>query len=503
MKSLFSLNIFKKHQKSLKTPESIILKNLKFVSLKNNLLIYENITIYHHSEAIFVPLLILDSTRGVYLFEHKDWLYDDLKNAKIEKVPKREASYETLSFEKSHALMKRKFSEMTQINSLPLHNYVIMEHLNSAQYEHLNSSFQELMPQEKIMFNDLSQDEIIKKIKDIPLPKEPLPDIYTIIGNIVVQYAILDNKNTLNMATKEQQEFIDAPFLSFEILSSPTGSGKTTSFLLKVILQKLRNPNLKIIIIKPTALSCDLLKRKLVNIIDRAQVEFDATEIEIITPLELLNRHLKKLNKAPLGNEIDASKTLVDKEYSVADVIIGDDSDMFSNEFKYYLKQIQHGADLLLVRSNKQLNETYTFNKNFVKENKKVLFVKANPHAKALQIISSLLEFHRPKDILVVSSALSREKLSEDLESYIKDSAVLLDNSLKLIDQDIEKLLLATYSDTNAIEAKFVILMDICFASLIELEYAYNICSDSVYVLHDDECKKLISLRSDFEDSKK
>jgi hypothetical protein len=503
MKSLFSLNIFKKHQKYLKTPESIILKNLKSVSLISNLLVYEDITIYHHAETIFIPLLILDSARGVYLFEHKDWLYDDLKNSKIEKAPKQEPSYETLALEKSHVFIQRKFSEMTHITYLPIYNYAIMSHLNSDQYEHLDLSFRELMPYERIMFNDLSQDEIIKKIKNIPLPKEPIPDMNTIIGNIVVQYAILDNKNHLNMATKEQQAFIDSPFLSFELLSSPTGSGKTTSILLKVILQKLRNPNLKIVIIKPTVLSCDLLKRKLLNIIERAQIEFDATEIEIITPLELLKRHLKKLNQASLDDEIDASEALVNKEFSIADVIIGDDSDMFSNEFKYYLKQIQHGADLLLVRSNKQLNETYTFNKNFVKENKKVLFVKANPHAKALQIISSLLEFHRPKDILVVSSALSREKLNEDLEYFIKDSVVLLDNSLKLIDQDIEKLLLATYSDTNAIEAKFVILMDICFASLIELEYAYNICSDSVYILHDDECKKLISLRSDFEDNKK
>ncbi|MFA6137952.1 MAG: hypothetical protein WC667_07685 [Sulfurimonas sp.] len=503
MKSLLSLNIFKKHQKSLKTPESIILKKLKSASLNNNLLVYENITIYHHAKTIFIPLLILDSARGVYLFEHKDWLYDDLKDAKLEKSPKQESYKETLAFEKSHAFMQRKFSEMTHISHLPIYNYVIMSHLNSDEYEHLDPSFQGLMPHERIMFNDLSPDEIIKKIKNIPLPKEPLPDVNTIFGNIVVQYAILDNKNYLNMATKEQQEFIDSPFLSFELLSSPTGSGKTTALLLKVILQKLRNPNLKIIIIKPTVLSCDLLKRKLLNIINRAQIEFDATEIEIITPLELLGRHLKKLNKAPLDDEIKACETLIHKEFSVADVIIGDDSDMFSNEFKYYLKQIQHGANLLLVRSNKLLNETYTFNRNFVKESKKVLFVKANPHAKSLQIISSLLKFHMPKDILVVSSALSREKLSEDLEYYIKDSVVLLDNSLKLMDQDIEKLLLATYSDTNAIEAKFVILMDICFASFIELEYAYNICSDTVYILHDDECKKLMSLRSDFEDNKK
>jgi hypothetical protein len=443
---------------------------------------------------------MLDISRGIYLFEYKDWSYDDLKNSKIEKASQQESSQETLAFEKSHEFIKQKFTEITQSECVPIFNFLLMANLNSYEYPPLDESFKELLPNDKIMFNNLSQDEILQKIKAIPKSLEPLPDVANIMGNILVQYAILGNDNSLHMATLEQQHFIEAPFSFFEILSAPTGSGKTSAILLKIILQQLRHPEQRIMVIKSTTLSCDLLKRKLLNIVDHACIELDIPAIEVITPLELINRNLKSFNKKPIENELHIDDILMSKEFNIADIIICDDSDMLTNEFKNYLKHIQKRAGLLLVRSAKLLDNSYTFNRNFVQEKKRTIFVKANPHAKVLQIISLLLCVHMPEDILVVSSTLSKEKLNDDLEFFIKDKAVLLDSSKKLIDQDINNLLLSTYSDINSIDAKFVILMDICFATMAELEHAYNICGDSVYILYQDECEKLASLRNNFED---
>ena len=38
-----------------------------------------------------------------------------------------------------------------------------MENLNLDQYKHLDSSFHELLPEDKIMFNDSSQESILQK----------------------------------------------------------------------------------------------------------------------------------------------------------------------------------------------------------------------------------------------------------------------------------------------------------------------------------------------------
>ena len=71
-----------------------------------------------------------------------------------------------------------------------------------------------------------------------------------------------------------------------------------------MILQKLRNKDLKIVIIKPSTLACDLLRKKLLSIIDSAMLEVDIASIDVITPIELLHRHLHAINKKIIGDEM-------------------------------------------------------------------------------------------------------------------------------------------------------------------------------------------------------
>ena len=87
MKFPFFQSLFQHYNnKTLELPESLLVKKLKQVATQNNLPIFENITIYHHNQSFFIPLIIADETRGIFLFEYKDWSYDDLKNAKIESL---------------------------------------------------------------------------------------------------------------------------------------------------------------------------------------------------------------------------------------------------------------------------------------------------------------------------------------------------------------------------------------------------------------------------------
>ena len=66
-------SFFKKNKhKNLGLPESLLLKKLKLLAQENNFVIFENITIYHHTKNFFIPLLILEKQRGIFLFEYKD-----------------------------------------------------------------------------------------------------------------------------------------------------------------------------------------------------------------------------------------------------------------------------------------------------------------------------------------------------------------------------------------------------------------------------------------------
>jgi hypothetical protein len=493
-------SFFKTKSKTLQLPESALLKKLKSISQENNFLIYENITIYHHTQSFFIPLLLLDEHRGLYLFESKSWHYQELKNAKVQKATKQDSSEKSLSYENSHDIIKQRFNELTHNDGVPIFNYLLMENLSAEEYQHLDISFQELLPKSKVVFSDSSALDIIQKLHEGIAESHQFPSAANIIGSILVQYCILD-KNSLNLCTSEQMKFIDAELTGLSVLDARSGCGKTNTLALKAILEKLKNPNKRIIIIKETILACEIFKKKLLEIIEHAIVEADITSIEVITPLDLVNKHLEKLKKIQRLNALYIEETLFKKSFDVADLIMCDDADFYNDDFISYLKHLQKKSALLLV-SSKEEKKDFTFTKNFRLEKQKAYFYKTNPHAKALQILSELLETNKAKDILVVSNSLSKEKLNDDLEFFIRDKAVLLDSSKNLVETDLNNLTLATYADIDALSPKFVILLDVAFVEETKLNYAFNLCRESVYVLHDDEREVINNLRSKYESSK-
>lgn len=495
----FLPSLFKKHHKTLKTPESIIFKELKNTCEKNGLLTYEDITVYHYAKKVHIPLIIVDPKRGVYIFENKEYSYDDISSNRV-KI----SVEEELSSNSSYELIEQKLQELNgDYDPVPIFNFYLMEHINSYEYDHLNPLIKELLPKDNIMFNDFSQKKILERLQKPDIIDISALDLDRVIGTILVQYSIVNCSGNINIATDEQKKFIDADFNSLEYLYGDSKTGKTQAAVMRVILQKLKDPELNIIVIKPTTLACDIFKRKLLKIIDSVLIDIDITSIEVITPMELLKKHLKKLSKSDVGSEAYLSNLLMNKEFDAADVIVCDDSDTMTKEFLKYLRHIQHDSNLLIINSESMFHKTYRFNKSFKNENREVIFEKTNPHARVFHIVLSLLKNNDPKDILVVSSPVTTEVLNHDLGSYIDKNTELIDSSKKLIFKDTNSVMLSSYSQTNSLEAKFVILLDIGFADEKELKYAYNLAQERVYVLYRGHSNNLDKLKEIYENSKK
>ena len=469
-------SLFKKNKhKNLGLPESLLLKKLKLLALENNFIIFENITIYHHTKNFFIPLLILEKQRGIFLFEYKGWSYDDLKNAKAQKASNQESSNNTLAFEKSHEFIKRKFNELLHHDDVPISNYLLMENLNQDQYKHLDVSFHELLPENKIMFNDSSTQAILEKMMQSYEEVSNDYDTSHIMSTLLIQYAIIDTNKNIHLASDEQMKFINAGLVSFEILRGKTGSGKTSAILLKAILEKLKNPKLKIAIIKPTNLACDILKKQLLDTVEHAIIEIDLSAIEIITHTNYMNRSVR---------------------YNLT---ICDDAWAYPDDFLAELNIVRNNNHVIMVESTNTLSETLHFSKNFKNQYKDTFFYHANPYAKCLQIISNLLLTCKSSDIVVVGSSVDKVKLQDDLEFYIEGEATVLDAKRSLIDQSLDNLLLASYDDICSLDVSYVILMDISLADIKKVEYAFNLCRKSVYVLYDKESKNLELIRKNFE----
>lgn len=472
-KSLFNTN----KTKPLSLPESLLIKSLKTTARNNNLFIFEDITMYHHSNSFFIPLLLLDETRGIFLFEYKDWSYNELKTASIEKASQQDSAKDTLAFEKAHDYIKRKFNELKHNDGVPIFNYLLMENLNSDEYVHLDKSFKELLPVERVMFNDSSEETIVNKLAE-PVTYN-LPNTSTIMSTLLIQYAIVDYDQNIFLASQEQMQFINTDLEINTTLRAPSGSGKTSSILLKAILEKLKNPSIKIVIIKPTHLSCDILRKKLLDTVEHAIVTIDLASISILTPTEFIETTVKN------------------------DLIICDDIELYSPEFLLRIKDTRYKKNVILVEnSNIQDDTTCNYSKKFRGQDKKTIFYEANEHAKTLHVVSSLLTLCEAKDILIVSNSLTRQKLQDDLEEFIEEQTTVVNSSTSLINQDLNHILLANYDDTVSLQAKYVLLTDIASADVKKLEYAYNLCSQAVYIVYDSESENLKLLRNNFESNK-
>jgi hypothetical protein len=496
----FFTSIFKKDSDSLSLPDSILIKQLKKVSLSNSFSLFNNVTIFHHTHSYHIPLMLLDESRGLYIFEKKEWSYDDLKNATVEKSQHQENSNATLSYQKSQTLINQKFNELTHHDSVPIFNYLLMENLNRDEYEHLNESFKELLPKERVIFNDSTTEEILEKLQDSKLSDIKLPTKNDIIGNLLIQYTILDENSALQICTQEQIDFIDAEISGIEILNAVSRSGKSNSLLLKAILHVLKYKDKKVLIIKPTVLACDILKKKLLDIVEHAIVDIDFTQISVLTPLELINLHLKKLHKLPLDGEVNIDLMLMKKKFQIAKLIMCDDSNLYGDKFLDYLAHIQSDANLLFVNKNTK-DVKHRFTRSFLPENRSINFYKANQHARALLTISKLLLNDKTNNTLVVGKSLSKEQLHVDLEHFIEEKSHILDSSKNLINQNLDALLLADYTDINELNVDYIVLLDICFSTFTEVQYAIGIAKKNVTIIYEEECQTINALKEEYENN--
>lgn len=472
------------HKSSIKQEEkNLILDKIYSLRDHTNLIIYDSVDIFHHKRSYSIPLILYDEYRGLYLFEIKKWSYDDLKDATLTQSNKTEHAEDTLSFNTMHEGITKKLDEIIHTSDIPIHNYLIMTHLSSHQYQNLDKSLKNVLFEEKIIFNNLDASQILQKLHNEKESSHSYGSTEKIMGTLLTQYTLLDKKNELFLANQQQKEFIDKELKGFTTIHSSPKSGMSSTLLLKAIFEILKNPSLKVVIIKPTKLAKDILHRQLLEIIEHAIVEFDILSVDILTPLELENKTVKK-------------------ELSAADIVLCDDANLMDREFISSLKASRQ-RDTLVVCNSLDDEASLSFSESYLQKRKNTLFYKTNPHAKALQLTAQLLKQNRAEEILLVSDNVNREKLKDDLKFFIEDEAKLLDSNISLAFQELDTLKLASYKDLNEVLYKSVLLLDVENASIDEVEYAINHAEESVHILYEEDSQTIQQLKEKYENNQK
>ena len=465
MNKKFLSSLFNKKSQVSHWPNPLI-REIYTLQNYTELVVYDNIDIFVYNKKETIPLLIYDKYRGLFLFEIKEWSFQDLQNASITKTEQTKQAQNTLSYSNMQKAIANKLDAVIHTSDIPLHNYLLMTHLSSYEYQNLDDSLKKILIEEKIIFNDLDAKAIFKKLENESKNKNSYGSKEMILGSLLTQYTLLDKENRFFLANQEQKAFINAPLQSLTNIQATPKSGLSSTLLLKAIFEILKNPSLKITIIKPTKLSKDILHRQLLEIIEHAVIDFDVLSITILTPVELEQK----------------------KESELDNIILCDDGLSMQKGFIEYLKNLQEKHKILLTNDSAS-KVTYSLHKSYLMQTENLLFYKTNPYAKTLQLVMQLLKNKRAKEIVIVSNETNRKNLVDDLECFIGEEITLLDSAISLLFQDLEKLKVATYKDLNEIIYNDAILLDIEDATDYELEYVITHAKESVHILYEKEAQ--------------
>ncbi|SFV75423.1 hypothetical protein MNB_SM-3-975 [hydrothermal vent metagenome] len=480
-------------KKTLKVPESLLLKRLKATAIKNNLFVYDGVVIFYERKHYHLPLIIFDENRGLYLFEHKQWTYDELKNSTIKTYDKSLQADNTLTYTKFHQIFQTKLEQFFKGKKLPIHNFLLMENLDEEQYERLDDSFKKLLPKSRIFFSDLKEKAIIKKLFSVSKQKKKIFSPAQLFYRLLFQYTILDDTLQPKLATQQQIDFIYQDIIEHSVLNGRVGSGKSATLATKVIFEHLKNRYNKILVIKANKMACDFFMQKLQAFAQDKTLMIDFEYIEVLTPKEVLQKHLSKLGKKRVDDKLVIEKWLLRKRSKLYNLIFCDDADFLPADFITYLLNVYKKIPVLFV-SNSELDHKFSFDISFKEQS--TLFFQDEPYEKTISLVKELLRKYDAKDIMIVSDPPSRTILYTEFKQQLEIPITLLDNTKTSQEQNLETLVLSTYYDFFGIEKKYIIILDICLAPYKELAYLFFLSKEQTYLIYEEECDVIVSLKN-------
>ena len=408
---------------------------------------------------------------GLVLFEHKDWSYEELRSAKIEKASHTKAAENSLAFESVGDFIREKFVDLSGLDDIAIFNFVIMEQLLEQEFEMLDTTFHELLPKERILFQDTNDEKMTEKFKALHTKKLPLT-IENTLPFIFSQYMFLD-RNKLHFANRQQRAFIDKELLGFENLKAPRQSGKTTALIQKALLEKLKHPQKRISLVTPTHFQAELLKQTLLELVERSSVVLDMNEITVYTPMEILDEHKNK------------------REY--ADLLLVDDASLMEEEFIRYIKEAQKEKTLLLVNAL-QDSQSISFTESYYGE---IEFIGGSEFPTLMKTLVKVANKDEKSDILIFAVDQNFEAMKEDLESFTAQTLSYIDTEESLREQNNTRVKLCRYDMRIPLHASYVFLIQPCQSEYEALEYLAKSSRIKSFIIYEDECDTIKKLKTD------
>jgi len=469
---------------------------------------FKSIPIFHRQNREQIDALLFDPHHGIYLFDRLTWKINQIKDATAHRVTPDKRDKADVKVDSIHHFIQRKFNEVLHTDGCEISNFVIFDFLTKEEFAGLDPSFHALMPQERLIFSDDTQDEIKEKLdKALEYLSTPL-ETSTLLGALFFHLNILPDNLHKNSAllTNDQQKFIDHQLDSLTTLSGEYGSGKTTLILLKSIYELLLHPEYKIIIVMPNLAVCDLLKKQLLDVIEYAIIDIDLLSIQVLTPHQVVSQHYQKLYKNESFSFAKITPKMFNHQYQSSDLIFCDDSYLMEDEFIRYLKKQQLKKRLCLVTKNSS-DESYDFvlvnsfrspqafldlclddDVQAKNSNSHLYMLEGNPYMQIMLILQNQLrEIDHSQLLIAVPHSQFALKILDEINNFYGTIAHIYKADEGLLNQDFGKILIATHSELSHLQRENVIAVRELLTDKRVFCHALTRASKHLYVITSEQ----------------
>ncbi|MCX6074589.1 MAG: hypothetical protein NTY39_09750 [Campylobacterales bacterium] len=291
---LSSFEFQKKNEKSEIIPKNYPKKLEKAVLSANGELL-NDFTLFHRDTALLLDILVFLPHYGLYLGEKILWRAQELQKAHIERSSRCNKKASTTRLESTERLIQRKLEDVLSFNFTPIERFFWMENLTEKEFDHLDTSFQQLLPKNRLIFKDEDPKAIRTKLHAVGTYHETPYSKLKTLGSLNAHTLLLPTHSEPfgTFISPEQEIFLNTPLNSSIItLTGQYGSGKSTALIRKVIQMLLEEPHRTIMVITPTLLHSEILRKELIAIMEFSAITLNLPSLNF-SPLTLLTEPIE------------------------------------------------------------------------------------------------------------------------------------------------------------------------------------------------------------------
>lgn len=404
--------------------------------------------LYHYENVTSIDILLFVPTRGVYIGEKISWCADELKGARVERFAPGEKKTPATHFSSAEAAIRQKLEDVLSFDSTRCERFIWMENLKEDEYDALDPSFHALLPKSRLVFSEEPHSSIRQKLGILaPYRDEPY-SILKVIGSLNAHTLLLPTAEAPfgMFLSDEQIRFLEMEWSdTVTILYGISGSGKSTLLLRKAVKTVLGDPRSNVLIITPTLLAGELLRNKLIALMEYGAFTLPPDSISFYTP--------------QLSEPLEDSAM-----FHKASIILCDDAYRLESSLVEFLKQRRGKRWLVLATALEPDSHENLF---FLSDTYRQAKSSATLRCDAENLLSVLLEELRVRlgtaskhDIMVIfpdPQMLLEFKPSID-ESLDLDSRALIPG-FSLQYQNLDDLLLATGDNVSGLRIPHLIVI--------------------------------------------